>query len=293
MKKHILLLASLFIFSITLAGIYRHDKKRSEYEALAAQPQFNCVGQVLKNKNPTGSCVLVSPKYVLSAAHCFIERYVPDTTPNPGGEPRISIMGNAANYSVFIYGREYKLRSLTIYPDYKERAPYYHLDLALLELEEEVKEVMPAILNTNFDELHADVTGVGFGVYGPANNLDSIVSGHPLKLAGENVIDSIDGPLINNAATVMWCDFDHPTNASCNKMGSAIPRPLEYVCGGGDSGCGLFRKTNTGWELIGICHTSRSDPTQLMKTGYYGMVMGWSRVSAYAGWIKGEMNKAH
>lgn len=68
-------------------------------------------------------------------------------------------------------------------------------------------------------------------------------------------------------------------------MGSATPRPLEYICGGGDSGGGLFRQIENHWELIGICAGSSTDIPQLLKTGYYGQIMSWTRIAGFEKWI--------
>lgn len=293
MKKHcILFVVLLFIYSIAIAGIYRHDKKESEYVALGAQPQFNCVGKILHNGEMHGSCVLVSSRYVLSAAHVFIEADHRERTINSGGqtvivnEPYNKHVGNAGNYTMVFNGRQYKCKALKVYPNYLDSTTKDGLDMALLELEEPVMNITPAVISTGYNELHADVTGVGWGVYGPADKPQDIVRGDPKKLGGENVIDSIGGYILDNKPTTMFCDFDHPTDTSCNKLGSPIPRELEYICGGGDSGGGLFRKTNTGWELVGICHGNPINVAQLIKTGYYGQIMSWMRVSVFADWIK-------
>jgi secreted trypsin-like serine protease len=69
-------------------------------------------------------------------------------------------------------------------------------------------------------------------------------------------------------------------------MGSATPLPLEFIVGAGDSGGGLFKKTKTGWKLIGITSGSGTEVERLMKTGYYGHIMRWTRVSVFEPWIK-------
>ncbi|MBK8644872.1 MAG: hypothetical protein IPN15_22450 [Saprospiraceae bacterium] len=92
-------------------------------------------------------------------------------------------------------------------------------------------------------------------------------------MPGENVIDSIGGQIYLDRESLLICDFDHPTRNDCNKIGSPVPRPLEYICSGGDSGGGLFRNKNNAWELIGICSGSGVDINQLMKSGYYGHTM--------------------
>ena len=129
--------------------------------------------------------------------------------------------------------------------------------------------------------------GVGFGASGPANRPD-FVSIQNKKIAGENVIDSVGGQKYLGFETLLICDFDIPTRKDCNKLGSPTPRPLEYICSGGDSGGGLFRQKNNTWELIGICSGSGVDINQLMKTGYYGHTMEWTRVSLFTNWLSAQ-----
>src|SRR6185437_6804100 len=238
MEKKILLIFVLFLFVLTSqAGIYRHDRKESQYAALAAQPQFDCVGQLWRGDELYGSCVLVGSKYVISAAHCFIESsYRPDTIVQGNQtivayQPYDQHVGRDSDYSVIYNGTRYHCKKLKIYPDYMDTATNDGLDVAFMELEEDVKDVKPAIISGAFDELHADVTGVGYGVSGPADKPGEIAKGSK-KLAGENVIDSLGGYVLNDNPTIMFCDFDHPTDTSCNKMGSSVPRDLEYITGG-------------------------------------------------------------
>jgi hypothetical protein len=68
-------------------------------------------------------------------------------------------------------------------------------------------------------------------------------------------------------------------------MGSSVPRPLEYISTGGDSGGGLFRKKGNDWELIGICGGAGIDLAQFMETYYYGQIMEWTRVAAFTKWM--------
>ena len=140
------------------------------------------------------------------------------------------------------------------------------------------------------DELHAHVTGVGFGVSGKADKPESVV---PLskKIGGQNVIDSIAGYAYIGHPTLLMCDFDHPVNAACNRMGSANPRPLEYITGGGDSGGGLFRESDGEWELVGICSGADTDIETLLSTGYYGQTMTWTRVSVFDNWISANTQR--
>lgn len=130
-----------------------------------------------------------------------------------------------------------------LHPRYLE--DFSSCDLALITLEKPLKNAPVIILNRATDELRDTVTGVGFGVSGPAH-MPELVIPYSVKIAGQNIIDSIGGPLYNGIATEMYADFDAPGKLkNCNSMGSAKPLDLEYSPGGGDSGGPLFR-TKTG-----------------------------------------------
>ena len=121
------------------------------------------------------------------------------------------------------------------------------------------------------------VIGVGFGAIGKAGKPDSI-SFLNQKIADENVIDRISGSNYGGNKTILSCDFDSESIKGCNKMGSSIPMPLEYLCAGGDSGGGLFKLVAGQWYLVGICSGGKTDIKQLNKTGYYGQIINWTRI---------------
>ena len=292
-SKNILVLLPLILTLAASAGIYRYDVPEERYKTLATKPQFDCVGKLYWKETRHGSCVFIGGKYVLCAAHCFMESLTRPDTLHQGkalivvNKPYAEYVRDITRYFVYFNGKKYQSKTVHIYPGYLDHDMKHRDDIALIELSEPVTGITPAAICGTFDELHSDVVGVGYGVHGKANKPENIDTSCE-KLAGENVIDSIGGYRLNNHPTVMFCDFDNGSK-ECNKMGSAIPRPLEYICGGGDSGGGLFRKTKTGWELIGICHGAGIDVGQMMKTGYYGQVMGWIRVSVFRNWIEENM----
>ena len=175
-----------------------------------------------------------------------------------------------------------------IHPRYLDSLPTGggSCDIALLELERPVLSVQPAKMSCAFDELHSDVTGVGYGASGRADVTESFRMPFK-KIAGESVVDSVGGPEFENRETLLYCWFVSPSE----KTGRHVVRPLEYIATGGDSGGGLFRQTADGWELIGICggHGGGIDFQQFQKTGYYDQRMSWTRVSAFTGWIAEQM----
>jgi len=289
-NKFLVLACGMLAFLTLTSGIIRHRVSEVKYLKLAQQQQFDCVGQIFSDTTARGSCVLISDRYVLSAAHVFLEY---DTRPDTIRmhdqmivvyTPIKTRMSEVSALSVILRGKSYRVRRLLLHPAYRDSLTKGTCDVALLELEQPVTSIVPASPNTLFDELRSTVVGVGYGASGPADRPD-LVGLFNKKIAGENVVDSIAGAAYHGHSTLMFCDFDHPTRTDCNKMGSSTPRPLEYVCTGGDSGGGLFRAKNGRWELIGICSGSNHNVEQLNKSGYYGMTMQWTRVSAFTEWI--------
>jgi secreted trypsin-like serine protease len=291
----ILILGSLLVILCT-SGIIRHDISESKYLELANQKQFDCVGQVFIGSDTIvgGSCVLINKNYVLSAAHVFMdsESITDSSLMNQGVITFDQINEHvypASRITIVINGQKISAKSITIHPVYLDSLTEGNCDLALIELEESVTNTLPAKLNYSYSEINADVVGVGFGATGPADRPDKVTSQN-IKIAGENAIDSIGGYSYGGNETKLICDFDHPNRNDCNKMGSTIPKPLEYITSGGDSGGALFMKDGEIWKLVGICSGSGIELEQFMKSFYYGQVMEWTRVSAFAGWIESNMN---
>jgi secreted trypsin-like serine protease len=289
-----LLIGSLIIILLT-SGIIRHDISESKYRELANQKQFDCVGQVFIGQDSIvlGSCVLISNKYVLSAAHVFMNSDpIIDSSIMKQGVTVFDQINKhvypTSKINIVINGQKIGVKSITIHPAYIDSLTKGNCDLALVELEKSVTNISPAKLNHDSDEINSNIVGVGFGVSGPADSPDKVTPQNK-KIAGENVIDSIGGYIYTGKETKLFCDFDHPNRSDCNKMGSPIPRPLEYITGGGDSGGALFRKDGKRWKLIGICSGGGIELNQFMKSFYYGQVMEWTRVSAFTGWIGANM----
>ena len=285
----LIVLALLFI-----SGIGRVDVAPDKYLKLGRQNEFSCVGQIIVDDDASGSGVLICENLVLSAAHVFIlSDTQPDTLEIEGEKVVVftPINDHPAKPEQIMFkinGTYYKVKRITIHPTYLDKASEGACDLALLELEQSVKGIKPAILNNQFNELKNEAVGVGYGVMAKANESESVID-LKLKNAGQNVIDSIGGLKAGGQSTLLFCDFDAPDRSDCNKMGSASPLPLEYVCSGGDSGGGLFIKRSNKWVLVGICSGSPLNINQLMKTGYYGSVMFWTRVSAFTDWIEEQV----
>jgi secreted trypsin-like serine protease len=289
-KKVLLSVLGVILFLTFFSGIIRHDVDEKAYLALASEKQFDCVGRVYKDTSESGSCILIGDRFVLSAAHVFIDSDFRPDTMDYNGQKVISYLPynhrvtDVSKLSLIFKGQKVKIKNVLLHPNYLDSLTKGSCDIALLELEQPVKNITPAKLNISLDELNSNVVGVGYGASGPADRPD-LVGIYNKKIAGENVVDSIGGQLYLGHETLLFCDFDHPTRKDCNKLGSPTPRPLEYICAGGDSGGGLFRRKNNNWELIGTCFGGGVDINQLIKSGYYGQTMQWTRVSVFAKWI--------
>lgn len=295
MKTLLLMFPLAFLATISMAiGVMRHDVKEESYINLAHQKQFDCIGHVYKDTAGSGSCILISSKYVLSAAHVFIDYDFHQDTMYVNGQTIIAFvpgnprMTSPSSIHIEFNGELFNVKNVILHPSYLDSLSTGSCDLAIIELEKPVLSINPATLNTTFDELNAEVVGVGYGSSGPADKPNLVVSENK-KIAGENVVDSLAGQEYMGKQTLMICDFDHPKRKDCNKTGNPNPMKLEYICSGGDSGGGLFRLKNNQWELIGVCTGTDIDITRLSDTGYYGNTMEWTRVSAFTDWIHGQM----
>ena len=283
------------IFFLFFSGIIRHDVPEAKYHNLANQKQFKCVGKVYNMGQFVGSCVLIKNRFVLTAAHNFIESDKRADTTIRNGDTTImftSINERISDPGKFYFdlnGEKSKAKSITIHPGYFGGSTNECCDIAVVELVNPYLTIPKPKLNNSLDELSSNVIGVGFGASGIADN-PKTVKLEGKKIAGENVIDSIGGPYYSGHQTLLICDFDNLKRKDCNKTGSPVPRPLEYMCSGGDSGGGLFRKKNKTWELVGLCHGSRIDTEQFLKTGYYGQIMDWIRISNFTDWINTCLN---
>jgi secreted trypsin-like serine protease len=290
-QKRVFFTSSILVcFLVFFSGIIRRDVPEENYLRLAAKKQFNCVGKVFKDTTFRASCVLIGNRFVLSAAHVFVESDKHPETIDMNGT-KITVLNHVnerlidvGKISLEFMGQRVKAKKITLHPAYLDSLTKHSCDIAVIELEKPVQNITPAIINRNFDELNAEVVGVGYGSSGIADNPES-VKNYRKKIAGQNVIDSIGGQKYLGHETMLIADFDHPTRKDCNKMGSPVPQPLEYCPSAGDSGGGLFRKNKKNWELIGVFSGTVIYFPQSRDLGYYGNTMEWTRVSAFSKWI--------
>jgi len=66
------LLTPAFLFLLFFCRIFRHDTRQEAVISLASEKQFDCVAKVIEDNKTVGSGVLISRRYVLSAAHILL-----------------------------------------------------------------------------------------------------------------------------------------------------------------------------------------------------------------------------
>lgn len=260
-----------------LGGIYRHDVDPVLHERLAEDPAFAAVGRIHSTEGSTiGSFVLISPDWAITAAHVV------------AGRPPDSVI-------LALNGESRTVREIVIHPEFQAEQHSMHgealyrkgVDVALLHISS-ASNVRPAALYEGTDEVGHQATLVGFGTSG--NAVSAITNPLPpgIKRAGHNMIDQVGG-MVQIRPIPPWyliSDFDHPSNESFNRTGSAMPLPLEYLVAGGDSGGAVFIRVDDTWALTGIHATGRiSVNDSIENDGLYGSLNLSVRIAFIREWI--------
>lgn len=275
MNKFLILIPILTLTAFTFPkdslepfGIIRHDKDTKKYIELGNKPEFDCVGRYSESieSNDYAVGVLISPKWVLTASH-----FVQDT-------------------SFWKFGDNfYRTKRIIKHPKLKpgaEEAQWNGWDMALIELNKPVLDIIPAKRYYGLAELGQTITKVGYGYIG--NGKDGMDNPRKQeKLGGQNVIDAIGGTFEGRkfSTDVMVCDFDNPDNPESNHFGSPIPLELEIGGSKGDSGGGIFIEENGETFFVGIVSGA------LNRQIKYGSVMALARVSTANEWIDSVIEK--
>ncbi len=246
--------------SETQAGTIRHDVSDSAYLSLAAESQFDSVGQFSGTTSSfsfLASGVLIANDWVLTAGH---------------------VVDSATSLMFSIGGVDYTGDSWISHPGWTGDL-LAGFDIGLVHLSSVVAGIDPATRYTGSQERSSVGTSVGFGLTG--TGLTGITTADGLKRAGTNRIEA----QIGNG--ILLSDFDNPAKPpvkSDNVFSSPKPTALEFLIAPGDSGGGLFLDDKfLGWVLAGI-HSFGAEFDGMLDSDY-GDVSGHTRVSIFNAWI--------
>lgn len=223
---------------ICSAIIIRQDTPDEKYIELGTKFPAVC------SFGTRGDGVLVARRWVLTASHVG-RSLKPDRDKARFGD------------------REFGIKRIVQHPEGKpsgNRPP--EVDLALVEVDEDVEGIEPVALYRDRDELGKTITIVGHGDFGngqtgPSRRTDGT------RRAATNVITDA-GP------RRLFFIFDAPPGGTA----------LEGVAGPGDSGGPAFIEKDGKLHVGGVSVASAEG-----KPGRYGVTEVYMRVSSYAGWI--------
>jgi hypothetical protein len=239
--KHIKLFLIAFIFGSTLISCsWSQDNGLSDPTEFAKQ--FPAVCKVgLRG----GDGTLIDNKWVLTAGHVAEGMY------------------KRTNGKLSVYfdnGKEYAVKNVFIHPKFKPMGPY---DIALLQLESEVKDIVPHKIFLQSNELNQPIIIAGHGDKKQADG--SWIKDGQLR-AYTNIIDKVSD-------THIIFDYDAPENNPTEREGTSGP---------GDSGGPAFIKMNNDYFVAGI--SSMGEPG-INGPASYGAIEHFVRVSKYQDWI--------
>jgi hypothetical protein len=302
---------------------FRHDVNPSEYENLGANrlsydsgeqyPDFsstvNVYGDDLAGDGWTGSGVIISEYWILTAAHV-----VEDLIASQTG----IYVGEDVGYGEFDY--VYSIRNIHVHPGWAGDSELMvsGVDIALIELDEPIRTwessiaIWDNISSTNRLNTGTIVYTSGYGAYDEGYSectqycLDDGDGEYSQRRAWSNVLDRVsdgiipehdyDGDDIWHGGWVIY-DFDSPSGEH-NSLASGesftiqqgsyayagdgdsdkTPLPLEGTTVQGDSGGPTYAYLDGVWTVIGI--TSHGS-----LTANYGDVAFNTRVSSHTNWI--------
>lgn len=243
-----LLISSLFM-ATTSPIVMRHDVDEAGYLRLAEEYGGSFV------RLNVGCGTFIRSTWILTAAHVASS----------------SRVGN----SVTVDGVAYAIKRKIIHPGFGMENAVLK-DIALIELEQPVVGVEPAVLYGGSDEVGKEIVFVGTGWAGTGDKgmADGAITKDRRLRAANNLIDGAKPDYLRFT-------FDEP--------GSDGALPLEGISGPGDSGGPALWGDGGQTFILGV--SSHQDGRGREPEGVYGVYEYYTRVSEFHDWILQELGE--